>query len=100
MDNITTLLSKVETIEELSIWIKQRNVNQKFIYMGLWAKTYYDSVSSLTTKTPTLYTARNFYRSFIKNKISKDEKIALISLWCGDARQEEIFLRKMNMIIS
>jgi len=95
MDNITTLLSKVETIEELSIWIKQRNVNQKFIYMGLWAKTYYDSVSSLTTKTPTLYTARNFYRSFIKNKISKDEKIALISLWCGDARQEKDVLKKL-----
>ena len=75
-------------LEELSAWIRNRKISQKFIYQWEWAKLYYkDKYSNpmYNKESLQLYDFSNF----INNKIKiKNKKIALISLWCGNSETE------------
>ena len=87
MDQIYNLISDGALNDELSYCLRNRTLEQKFLYMNTWAGTYYDIV-----KVDNIYHERYPRTLFIdfatKNVFSKDKKIAIISLWCGNSEIE------------
>ncbi len=95
-NKIHSVISDFEQEEELVAWLKKRFLDQKFIYIQQWAKYYYDAVDRRSKFVKWAYENDDFYYSFIEKHITKWEKIAIISLWCGDWRQEKETLRKLH----
>ena len=87
MDQIYNLISDWTLSDELSYCLRNRTLEQKFLYMNTWAGTYYDIV-----KVDNIYHEsypRTLFIDFaMENIFSKDKKIALISLWCGNSEIE------------
>lgn len=121
MFKIHSVISDVELEEELVKWLKSRNVDQKFAYMGQWAMIHYASTSTnkrsfdsaifmddgvnqfydLTVKKKkekeNISHGTEFYAKFlIDNKIRSLTPIAIISLGCGNAEKEKELLLQLQ----
>ncbi len=95
MNNIYNLISDWQLNDELSYCIRNRILEQKFLYLNNWADCYYDIVN-----TDDIYYQDYPYSLFIdfwmKNIFSKDKKIALVSLWCGNSAIETFIFEHLK----
>ena len=94
MIDIHSALSDSDLEEEFVAAIKRRSLDQKFVYLGTGAANYYKAfVTQLETNSTIEWSIA--YMDFIIPHIQKDKKIALISLWCGNAYVDKDLLKKL-----
>lgn len=95
MDQIYNLISDGTLSDELSYCLRNRTLEQKFLYMNTWANSYYNIV-----KVDNIYHEsypRTLFIDFAtKNILSKNKKIALISLWCGNSEIESYIFEHLK----
>ncbi len=95
MDQIYNLISDGTLSDELSYCLRNRTLEQKFLYMNTWAWTYYDIV-----KVDNIYHESYPLNLFIdfatKNVFSTDKTMALISLWCWRSEIESYIFEHMK----
>lgn len=95
MDQIYNLISDGALSDELSYCLRNRTLEQKFLYMNTGANTYYDIV-----KVDNIYHetySHNLFTEFATNNIfTKGKKIALISLWCGNSEIESYIFEHLK----
>ena len=87
MNNIYNLVSDWEIMDELADCIRNRSLDQKFLYFNNWAKWYYERASR-NAFIDKLLSVNKLFEFGIKNNFNKWEKIAFISLWCGNSMIE------------
>ncbi len=94
-NQIYNLISDAELSDEFSYCLRNRRLDQKFLYMQNWAKDYYDVVS-----TDKVYYALYPYELFVNFAeeyiFSKDKKMAIISLWCGNSDIESFIFEHIH----
>lgn len=87
MNKIYNLISDWQLNDELSYCLRNRTLEQKFLYLNKGADTYYDIV-----KIDSIYHEahmRNFFLDFAeKNVLKKNKNMAIISLWCWNSEIE------------
>ncbi len=85
--SIYSIISDSKVSEELSSCLKNRNLEQKFLYHWKWADLYYDYKDH---KDELMHEEEedneiNIPEFWHKNCFLWDKRISLISLWCGNA---------------
>ncbi len=94
-NQIYNLISDATLSDEFSFCLRNRTLEQKFLYMQGWAANYYDVVN-----TDKVYYSAYPYDLFVdfgtKYIFSKDKKMAIISLWCGNSDIESFIFEHMN----
>lgn len=100
MVNIQTLISDLEMEKELLRCIKRREIEQKYIYLGTNAHSYY------TAKFTGEFAPSEYWEnwltqeqriSFIGNLINPEaKKVAFISLGCGNAKIELALMKSLS----
>ena len=113
-----SLITDAELEEELLQWLKQRSLDQKFLYIQEWANVYYDMVKEKSKEQkeqtgkfiwdsirkfedtkkdqkPTFFPNESLLSNFMKDRNYRSYPSCLISLWCGDARQEKRLLEEL-----
>ncbi len=94
-DQIYNLISDGALNDELSYCLRNRTLEQKFLYLNTWAGTYYDIV-----KVDNIYHEMYPHNLFIdfatKNIFSKNKKTAIISLWCGNSEIESYIFEHLK----
>jgi hypothetical protein len=87
MNKIYNLISDWELNDELSYCLRNRTLEQKFLYLNGGAEFYYDIVN-----TDDVYYLSYKYDLFtefwLKNIFSKNKHIAMVSLWCWNSAIE------------
>lgn len=95
MNQIYNLISDWNLNDELSYCLRNRSLEQKFLYMNNWASRYYDIV-----QTDNVYYGSYTYNFFIdfglKNIFSKNKNIAIISLWCWNSDIESFIFENLK----
>jgi len=103
--------------EELLKGLKQRVLDQKFLYTQEGAQIYYELTDQKykekeeytgrfmdksirkfipTDNRPSLLSNQHFLTDFIKTHSCRDSPCCIISLGCGDARQEALLLTHLS----
>ena len=95
MDQIYNLISDGALSDELSFCLRNRTLEQKFLYMNTGAGTYYDIVKVDNIYHET-YPRTLFIDFATKNIFSKDQKTAIISLWCGNSEIESYIFENIK----
>ena len=94
-NQIYNLISDATLSDEFSYCLRNRTLEQKFLYLQNWAKDYYDVVN-----TDKVYYGKYPYDLFVdfgtKYVLSKDKKMAVISLWCGNSDIESFIFEHLN----
>lgn len=94
-NRIYNLISDATLSDELSYCLRNRTLEQKFLYMQKWASNYYDVVN-----TDDVYYSDYPYDLFVEfgNKyiFSKDKKMAIVSLWCGNSDIESYIFEHIH----
>ncbi len=100
MTEFISFISDEELKKELSKDIRERALKQKLFYINQQgADSYYDLCDSVYTKKGTFTLSLNKgedYYKFLKSNLNKEEKIAIVSLGCGDAELEKETLKKIK----
>lgn len=95
MNKIYNLISDWQLNDELSYCLRNRTLEQKFLYMNTWADRYYDIVD-----TDDVYYKAYPYELFVdfwlKNVFSKNKNMAIVSLWCGNSAIESFIFENMK----
>jgi len=95
MNPIYNLISDWDLNDELSYCLRNRSLEQKFLYMNKWAGTYYDIV-----KIDSIYHEahlRSFFLEFAqKHVLKKDKDIAIVSLWCWNSEIESFIFENLK----
>ena len=98
MTSQVSLISEKELERELAQDIRERYIDQKFLYTAHeGAKKYYHTADTKIKKE--LQEAEDvlrYYRQYPKDYVKKDELHAFVSLGCGNAANEKAFLQKLN----
>lgn len=95
MDEIYRLDSDAALQEELSECIKNRQIEQKFIYQWVWADLYYDDIIKNKIYTESDLSNKCFLDFFNKN-IWNNKEIDLISLGCGMSNIEKYLFENLG----
>jgi len=106
--------------EELLKGLKQRVLDQKFLYTQEGAQIYYELTDQKykekeeytgrfmdksirkfipTDNRPSLLSNQHFLTDFIKTHSCRDSPCCIISLGCGDARQEALLLTHLSQTL-
>ena len=92
---VYNLISDATLSDEFSYCLRNRKLDQKFLYMQNWAKDYYAVVN-----TDNVYYWSYPYELFVdfgeKYVFSKDKKMAVISLWCGNSDIESFIFEHLQ----
>jgi len=97
MENIYKLDSDSDVLDELWTWLRNRNIEQKFIYFWEWGKLYYQWKFDYNEKNKTEFLNQNFLDFLEKNNILNTKQwSSIISLWCWDSIKEYSILKKLN----
>lgn len=95
MNKIYNLISDWQLNDELSYCLRNRTLEQKFLYLNGGAEFYYDIVN-----TDDVYYLSYPYDLFIdfwlKNIFSEGKNIAMVSLWCGNSAIETFIFDKIK----
>ncbi|MFZ2150879.1 MAG: L-histidine N(alpha)-methyltransferase [Candidatus Absconditicoccaceae bacterium] len=95
MNQIYNLISDGNLNDELAYCLRNRSLEQKFLYMNNGANRYYDIV-----QTDNVYYGSYTYNFFIdfglKNIFSKNKNIAIISLGCGNSDIESFIFENLG----
>ena len=90
MENIYSLVSDDKFIDEFIKWMRNREVDQKFLYQWDVASSYYEN--SLNSKSFSKTT--EFICDFGNEKIiGKENEVAMISFWCWNSWVEYEFIK-------
>jgi len=88
---------------EISSWLtnclKNRSLEQKFLYHWKWANLYYEYKGNwdVLMKDENKIKDINLFNFWLKNCFEKNKKITLISLWCWNSEVEKnIYLKLSN----
>ncbi|HNW55677.1 MAG TPA: class I SAM-dependent methyltransferase [bacterium] len=95
MSPINSLVSDLELDKEMIDCLKNRGLEQKFLYLDNGAKFYYEAYGR-PSEAPSVDLLVKSYCEVIINQFKKKQHIALISLGCGDASSEKIMLKKLK----
>jgi len=94
-NQIYNLISDAALSDEFSYCLRNRTLEQKFLYMQKWATNYYDVVN-----TDEVYYGSYPYELFVdfgsKYIFSKTKKMAIISLWCGNSDIESFIFEHLK----
>lgn len=96
MDQIYHLDSDSSILDELWNCIRNRNIEQKFIYQGDWAKLYYLQKHSNKMYTSCTLKQQDFLSFFENNIHINSEKLQLISLWCWNSENEKFLFEHIQ----
>ena len=95
MNKIYNLISDWQLNDELSYCLRNRTLEQKFLYLNSGSDRYYDIVN-----TDDVYYKSYPYELFIdfwlKNVFSENRKITVVSLWCGNSAIESLIFEKLK----
>jgi len=95
MKQIYNLISDWNLNDELSYCLRNRSLEQKFLYMNNWANNYYDIVNTDDVYYIS-YPHSLFVDFWLKNIFSKNKNIAVISLWCGNSDIESFIFENLE----
>ncbi len=95
MTPINSLVSDLELDKEMIDCLKNRSLEQKFLYLDDGAKFYYQAYSKPTTPLPVDFSAEDYY-DLVADQFKKKQHFALVSLGCGDASSEKIMLKRLK----
>lgn len=95
MTPINSLVSDLELDKEMIDCLKNRGLEQKFLYLDYGAKFYYEAYNKPSSPSPVDFLAESYYE-LVAKQFKKKQNIALISLGCGDASSEKIMLKKLK----
>ncbi len=96
MDQIYNLDSDSSLLDQLSIWIRNRDIEQKFIYQWDWAKLYYQQKNSNQLYTNCTLEKKDFL-TFLNNEVILSwKKVAIISLWCWNSWTEKFIFENID----
>lgn len=93
---IYKLDSDSSILENLSNWMLNREIEQKFIYQWKWAKLYYEDKSTNPMYVWDSLETEDFINMWNNEIKNEDEKIAFISLWCWNSQTEYNILNQTN----
>lgn len=93
MEQIYTLDSDSSLLDQLAEWIRNRSIDQKFMYQWKWADLYYEDISDNTVYTSSELTNEDFLK-FYKKNLSNDS--FLVSLWCWASHTEKFLIESKN----
>ncbi|MFN7160192.1 MAG: L-histidine N(alpha)-methyltransferase [Candidatus Gracilibacteria bacterium] len=100
MSTILTLTSDLELEKEFLRNVKRREIEQKFIYLGDNANKYYNSTPTSQIATTDYWKNRLTQEQMVDFIISlipqKNNKIAFVSLGCGQATIEAMLMKKVK----
>lgn len=98
MTNRINIISNSDLKKELLEDVMNRDIEQKFHYLGNGANRYYQWFESKKKKNLNTYLTPQDYTSFfLKNiPLSNNKKIAIISLGCGNSCQEKKLLETLT----
>ena len=96
MNQIYHLDSDSSLLDELSNWIRNRCIDQKFIYQGTWAELYYLDKSNDSAYTEDTLEKEDFLNFLKQEHILWTKKTAIISLWCGNSWNEEYIFKNLE----
>jgi SAM-dependent methyltransferase len=91
-EDIISLVSKLELNKELVVNVRKRSLEQKSFYISdKMSKYYYNGATEIEP-------AKQGYGDFLKKNLKKNEKIAIISLGCGNASREKLMFDELKEI--
>ena len=94
MKSFTSLTTEAELKKKFARDVRDRNIDQKFLYINRQGlKYYYDAVEQ--DKQGNHPSQKEYFES-LKRNIKKDEKIAVVSLGCGNASTEKYALEHLH----
>jgi len=89
MKEIYNLISDWVLANELANWLRNRKLEQKFLYLNKWWNHYYNFKQSDKVYEESNFTNDDLIKLWINWNVSKDEHTAIISLWCGKCAMEK-----------
>ncbi|PCI24913.1 hypothetical protein COB57_04050 [Candidatus Peregrinibacteria bacterium] len=89
---VFNMINDLKLNEQLIENIKNRSIDQLFIYQQEGAKNYIDNKKD----NMNMSNIDDYLSMFKKIGMKKNEKIAILSLGCGDAEQEKYILSKLD----
>ena len=95
MDSINSLISDLELDKSLIDCLKNRDLEQKFFYTEEGADLYYGSYDHSAKSVPVDFSSPEYY-DLITKELKKKQRIALVSLGCGDASSEKPLLKELK----
>ena len=97
MNKVLKLVSEEELKSEFAQDVRQRYIEQRFLYVvPCGAKKYYQAHDIKPGQEVVENPATEYYYHFLINHITKNEKIAFVSLGCGNSFAEKIALKKLS----
>ncbi|PIT90248.1 MAG: hypothetical protein COU22_03325 [Candidatus Komeilibacteria bacterium CG10_big_fil_rev_8_21_14_0_10_41_13] len=95
-DRIFSFTSDLDLNKEFALNLGNRFINQKFLYIGdEGSSAYYKSLSVKQNAYYQKGLSAQDYFDFLKVRVNKNQKIALISLGCGSSKQENVILSNL-----
>ena len=96
MTPINSLVSDLELDKELIDCLKNRSLEQKFLYLDEGADIYYQAVCDSSHKDDVGFSEDDKYYDFFTKQFNKNQRFALISLGCGNSLLEREVLRRLK----
>jgi len=94
MSEIYTLDSDALLLDELAEGIRNREIEQKFVYQWKWAQLYYDLKQKSDIYDEYTINIKEFVNS-LSSIITKDKDQTIISLGCGNSLSEKHIFEKI-----
>ena len=95
MTPINSLVSDLELDKELIDCLKNRSLEQKFLYLDDGADFYYRAYNKPSTPLPVDFSIEDYY-DLVAGQFKKKQHFALVSLGCGDASSDRIMLKRLK----
>lgn len=101
MIQIYSFISDTDLQKEFMTNLKNRKIEQKFIYLGSGSSNYYSAYGDALDMKNTevnelgLNASKLQYYKYLTKYLKKWEKIAFVSLGCGNWLQEKSLIRKL-----
>jgi len=88
-------MSDGELMDEIIIQIRNRHLEQKFLYMDNWANIYYMDKYKNKDYDISNFSYNDLFDIWIFWNINIDQKVAMISLWCWDSFTESVIFKNI-----
>jgi len=97
MSNIYNIISDSDITSEISSCLRNRILDQKFLYNWEWAELYYKFYEEdpLFTQNIDNIDSLNINNFGFKHCFKQNKKICIISLWCWDSHVETNFFKEI-----
>ncbi len=89
MKEIYNLISDGVLANELASGLRNRKLEQKFLYLNKWWDHYYNFKEADKVYEESNFTAEDLIEIWIKWNVIEDENTAIVSLWCGKCVMEK-----------